>query len=331
MLAMHHHDPSGPEFRPGPYYQRDFGSHFLPDPRLCHPLQQPPDYQLAFPAYPHPLLQHEPVSGYPYHNRPAPSKQDSFPGPKQHATLLSSTQEQRQENREEEEYEDIEDDEKSYLDDEDLRKTYEQYRRHVQQQQPDVTSQLLDFACMVSSDIQKFFGRAKDQDDSCDVYEDKWATTQSGRELYYADLLRIAQGDTDPARKPSPSSSNSSPPGISRVPQYSGRRDLSIGIGPLKELFDYGLLKEKTHPVLRVGQKYNPPPGSGRDVVPMQQRKFPASFWREPSSSGFTCGDTNRLEATIPASQLPDFTDLMESWQGGGVGALNGSDRRLRL
>jgi hypothetical protein len=35
---------------------------------------------------------------------------------------------------------------------------------------------------MVNQDIKKFFGRKKDEE-SCDIYEDKWVTTKSGREL----------------------------------------------------------------------------------------------------------------------------------------------------
>jgi hypothetical protein len=36
----------------------------------------------------------------------------------------------------------------------------------------------------------------KTDEESCDIYEDKWVTTKSGRELYYADLWRIAHGES---------------------------------------------------------------------------------------------------------------------------------------
>lgn len=241
-----------------------------------------------------------------------------------------------------EEFEDVDEDQISDLEEEEeLRLSYERYR-HSFYKQPDVASQLLQFADMVSADIKKYFGRSKDQDDACDVYEDKWATAKSGRELYYADLLRIAQGDTEPASKTtkkstsslsSPSSSSLSPHHESdNRSQFSGKRDDSVGMGPLTELFEYGLPSffqgDKKHCAVTSRSKMSCPTmhraskHTGR-IIPMHERNFPESFWREPSfrGTGLTCSYSSRSEVTqnnmLTSSKLPDFSDLVESWQGG--------------
>ncbi|CAL1528988.1 unnamed protein product [Lymnaea stagnalis] len=249
----------------------------------------------------------------------------------------------------EDEYEDVDDEEISEMDDEELRLSYEQYRRHFHPQ-PDVTSQLLQFANMVSADIQKFFGRTKDHEDGCDVYEDKWATTKSGRELYYADLLRIAQGDTEPVSKTtrksfsSPSSSSSltslSPHSDPCRPsqQFTGRRDTAIGVGPLSELFEYGLQhfsNQKKHNHGNSGCRSRSAPGNKPLATPMHERNLPASFWREPALN-VVFNDPHRMDvsqhAMMTTSKLPDFSDLVESWQGAGEGMSgSGHDRRPRL
>lgn len=241
-------------------------------------------------------------------------------------------------------FEDVDEDDISDVDEEEeLRLSYEHYRQKFQKQ-PDVTSQLLEFADMVSADIKKFFGRSKDQDDSCDVYADKWATVKSGRELYYADLLRIAQGESESVTKTtkkslssisSPSSSSLSPhQDLDTRSQFSGRRDDSVGIGPLNELFEY-----KFPSLIHSDKEYHTTPSGSKSkassqslprshkstarVVPMHERKFPDSFWREPCPrrNRLTCGYSSRFDVTqnsmLASSKLPDFSDLVESWQGG--------------
>ena len=196
---------------------------------------------------------------------------------------------------EEEDFEDVDEDDMSDSDSEELQLSYEQFRKSIRH--PDVTSQLLNFADSVSGDIRKFFGRAKDQDDSCDVYEDKWKTMKSGRELYYMDLLRIAQGDSDPSSKrnrekdnnssvSSPSSSSLSPrEDLDNRSKFSGKRDDNVGMGGLADLFDFGLKhflhdkKQKPSAKSRISTLNMTPPSN---VTPMSDRKFPDSFWREP-------------------------------------------------
>ena len=93
---------------------------------------------------------------------------------------------------------------------------------------------------MVNQDIKKFFRRKKDEE-SCDIYEDKWVTTKSGRELYYADLLRIAHGESVELNKTikeitlptSPNNNNDT------KYKYTGKMDMKVGLGPLNELIAY--------------------------------------------------------------------------------------------
>ncbi|RUS81788.1 hypothetical protein EGW08_010480 [Elysia chlorotica] len=273
-------------------------------------------------------------------------------------------------------FQDMDDVDDDILDDEeeeDLRMYYEQCKQTLLQKHPNVASELLTFAETASMDIQKFFGRTKGEEDACDVYEDKWAATKSGRELYYADLIRIAQGgDTEPSSsskskkgtsfsstRVSPSTPSSSASYTSSLSplgtdildsrtRYSGRRDDSIGMGALSDLFEYGLPELSSNQVTR-----NKPPSSSRTRNPsaqrsrvcgnritpkMRERSFPKSFWKEPTYNiSVGCGmntltnmDNPHMIPPMSNSKLPDFSDLMESWQGS-VEALvnNGHSRDL--
>lgn len=188
---------------------------------------------------------------------------------------------------------------------------------------PDVTKQLLDFASMVSTDIQKFFGRKKGDDDSCDIYEDKWVSTKSGRELYYADLMKIVHGE-DKVGKESSSSplldiSNSVSENKDNRDMFTGRLDKKIGIGPLNELFEYGLrhfLADKKLKQSKELKRLKSDVKRFDNVTPMQSRKLPTSFFHEPgaqqtSTDARTSSGSNVLQTNNP----PDFSDLLESWR----------------
>ncbi|XP_052824444.1 GATA zinc finger domain-containing protein 14 [Octopus bimaculoides] len=54
---------------------------------------------------------------------------------------------------------------------------------------PNASKQLIDFAQLISADIQKFFGRKHGDEDSCDIYEDKY------------NRLRAVDGGIDRARE----------------------------------------------------------------------------------------------------------------------------------
>ena len=188
---------------------------------------------------------------------------------------------------------------------------------------PDMTRQLLDFAELANADIKKFFGRRKDEEDYCDIYENKWNTTKSGRELYYADLMKIVHGE-DKVRKSSSTSpplldisnSNHSKDITDNRNSFSGKPDKQIGLGPLQELFDYGLrhflsdrkFKMKDSKRLKTDNK------KLESITPMQSRKLPSSFWLEPGSHGSHIR-MNSGASVIHSNNPPDFSDLLDSWR----------------
>lgn len=184
----------------------------------------------------------------------------------------------------------------------------------IPEKTPDITQQLLNFAEMVNSDIQKFFGRKKGDEDSCDIYEDKWTCRKSGREQYYADLLKLAQGDSFDNKN-----ATLSKPDIDNRNQFSGKLDKHFGLGPLNELFDYGLshflvdTKLKSKKLKRLKQelkKYS-------NVLPMHQRKLPQSFWMEPGSKDSSITRMNSSNIVLlNNANPPDFSDLLQSWTG---------------
>ena len=188
---------------------------------------------------------------------------------------------------------------------------------------PDMTKQLLNFAETANADIKKFFGRRKDEEDCCDIYENKWNVTKSGRELYYADLMKIVHGeDKAGSRKSSSTSpplldiSNSNPKrdAVDNRNSYSGKQDSKIGLGPLEELFDYGL----RHFLSDKRTKWKEPKRPRMDnkklesIPSMQSRKLPSSFWQQPGQGS----DFRRNGGTvIHSNNPPDFSDLLDSWR----------------
>ncbi|XP_059548602.1 protein PERCC1 [Myotis daubentonii] len=169
---------------------------------------------------------------------------------------------------------------------------------------PEMPLQLLRFSELISGDIQRYFGR-KDggQDpDACDIYADGHPASSSARELYYADLVHLAQGgspDDDKAAEPGVHSPRG-PQGQVHERGLGGERVQPLG--PLAELFDYGLRqfsapRASASHRLRLEQKYG-------HIRPMTQRKLPPSFWKEPAPSP--------LGLLHPGT--PDFSDLLASW-----------------
>ena len=186
--------------------------------------------------------------------------------------------------------------------------------------EPDITQRLLSFAEMVNADIQRFFGKKKEED-SCDIYEDKWKTTKSGRELYYADLLRIAQGENVDSKhtKELLSLSDSPTEMVDNKHKFSGKLDTRIGLGPLAELFEYGLRDflhdKKTKSKKSKRSKLDIKKFS--EIMPMNQRKLPDSFWREPGVNKSAEQRVNGSGALLQSSHPPDFSDLLHSWTRG--------------
>ncbi|XP_053413281.1 protein PERCC1 [Nycticebus coucang] len=170
---------------------------------------------------------------------------------------------------------------------------------------PETPLKLLQFSELISSDIQRYFGRKdKEQDpDACDIYADGHPTRSPSRgEIYYADLVNLVQagplGDKE-ALEPRVSSLGG-PEGQALTLGIG--RDGAQPLGPLAELFDYGLRSyvEPRAPAScreRLERKYG-------HITPMAQRKLPPSFWREPAPSS--------LGLLHPGT--PDFSDLLASW-----------------
>ena len=199
----------------------------------------------------------------------------------------------------------------------------------------DATTQLLKFADMVNGDIQKYFGAKKGDEESCNIYEDKWKHSRSGRELYYADLMKIAQGiDTDIDEKVTSTTSEST------TPPPTGKMDKKVGLGPLGELFEYGLKDywndRKMASKLKKVKKFKSEDSSKfSEQVPLNKRQLPDSFWSEPRDQTGTDAATKEAQSSskgsnsstiLTSSKTPDFSDLLESWTGDDHEDMSSSD-----
>ncbi|GAB1609810.1 Hypothetical predicted protein [Argonauta hians] len=201
---------------------------------------------------------------------------------------------------------------------------------------PNVSKQLIDFADLISADIQKFFGRKSGDEDSCDIYEDKWISNKSGRELYYADLLRIAHGENTDSRRSSSKQSatiakattssavseRQSSVVVDNKDKFSGRLNKSLGLGPLNELFEFGLrnfIDPKSKSSTKKLKRLRLDLKKHDDIIPMSQRKMPRSFWKQPCSGSMAAKSkySTRSAYMLNSSKTPDFSDLLESWTTG--------------
>ncbi|XP_069037009.1 protein PERCC1 [Lepisosteus oculatus] len=167
----------------------------------------------------------------------------------------------------------------------------------------EVTCQLLHFADLISCDIQRYFGRkSKEEDpDACDIYEDRDGafSGKSGRERYYADLVKMAQtGDQEDEDSPPHPLTPPGEPDCQVLRALCSRENIQT-LGPLAELFDYGLRR-----FVRLGRQQR---GDRRhtQIVPMCKRRLPPSFWTEPSP---------HPACLLSVSSTPDFSDLLANW-----------------
>ncbi|XP_063285073.1 protein PERCC1 [Pelobates fuscus] len=229
----------------------------------------------------------------------------TFQLPFLHSTLhhnidFQDTSEEEDELLEEEEIEELaEDSPESFTESDDHHALPEEH-------DTEMTLQLLKFSELISSDIQRYFGqKTKEEDpDSCNIYEDYYMPRLSGQEMYYQDLVKMAQSrnhDKDNAFNPL------TPPielDHKMLRTISSKEDPKK-LGPLTELFDFGLRKYMRQKVAaskdcrtqRLDKKY-------AHIVPMHRRMLPTSFWREPSPAPMCILNTN----------TPDFSDLLENW-----------------
>ncbi|XP_063171158.1 protein PERCC1 [Candoia aspera] len=154
----------------------------------------------------------------------------------------------------------------------------------------------------------------EEEESTCSTHEDFCSPPLSGQVVYYTDLIRISQrGETEDKEdfldphKP-----------FEQLWRSLCRKDEKLG--PLAELFEYGLcrclqrhLSPDNKKLMRLEKKY-------AHVTPMQGRKLPQSFWREPTLSPIG----------TPNSNPPDFSDLLANWTSeSGQEELNASREQL--
>ncbi|KAM8798440.1 protein PERCC1 [Eudromia elegans] len=172
----------------------------------------------------------------------------------------------------------------------------------------ETTLQLLRFSELISGDIRRYFGHGGQDEDTrgWGSPEDCRSPRRSGRELYYADLLRTAQsGEPREEAAPAPAGPRGHGPG--GVPRHVPQ------LGPLAELFEYGLQQCRQPPdgkKQRLERKYG-------HITPMHKRKLPQSFWREPGPG----------PALHPST--PDFSDLLANWTAEPAPELPGAGQEL--
>ncbi|XP_077864117.1 protein PERCC1-like [Saccoglossus kowalevskii] len=191
-----------------------------------------------------------------------------------------------------------------------------------------VPQQLLSFAEMVNADIQKYFGPKKDADDACNIYEDRFSSGKSGRELYYADLLKIAQNGDSLSDELPPTRKDKKRSVVINTNFHELKDKGSSGIGPLNELFEFAVGKhirehrkfanshhKKIKKIAKVeARKYE-------QVIPWQNRNLPKSFFKEPNST-----QVRKNGLTTHPPNTPNFSELIANFSGS---AFNGGSSEL--
>ncbi|KAF4119015.1 protein PERCC1 [Onychostoma macrolepis] len=167
----------------------------------------------------------------------------------------------------------------------------------------EMTNQLLRFAELISSDVQRYFGRSQDPD-ACDIYAERPCPKVGGRQRYYADFIKVAS---------------------------SGQAEEPESLGPLAELFQDAQRKGQGLPM---NQRRLPisfwtePLAHQLDVlgdVNTQENSLSMINTSEGSSNINTplsmfsntsvCTMTSSsISATLSSSSTPDFSDLLAHW-----------------
>ncbi|XP_069838258.1 protein PERCC1 [Dendropsophus ebraccatus] len=236
-----------------------------------------------------------------------------LPPPFQHSFLFPTltqdvdfheSSEEEDELLEEDELEDL-----SYREEQDAGSTSDVSSRDASSEDTpsEMTERLLKFSELISNDIQRYFGqKTKEEDpDSCNIYEDYFTPRMyGGQELYYQDLVKMAQSKDHDRDDPFHSFTPRTEIDHKILKTICTKEDPKK-LGPLTELFDFGLRKYtrqkvpvgKDARVHRLDRKY-------AHIVPMHRRMLPLSFWKEPSP----------IPSCILNTNTPDFSDLLENW-----------------
>ncbi|KAG8145504.1 hypothetical protein E2320_012028 [Naja naja] len=184
------------------------------------------------------------------------------------------------------------------------------------------TTQLLQFAERISHDIQRYFGKKnKEQEEegrveesSCKTYEDFCSPPLSGQATSYTDLIRTSQcGEAEDGE-------DFSDPHKTFEQLWRSLCGKDEKLGPLAELFEYGFCRCLQRHLSPDNKKLMWLERKFAHVTPMQSRKLPQSFWREPMLSPIG----------TPNGNPPDFSDLLANWTSeSGQEELNASREHL--
>ncbi|XP_043092540.1 protein PERCC1 [Puntigrus tetrazona] len=167
----------------------------------------------------------------------------------------------------------------------------------------EMTNQLLRFAELISSDVQRYFGQSQDPD-ACDIYEERPCPKVGGRQRYYADFIKVAS---------------------------SGQAEEPESLGPLAELFQDAQRKGRGLPM---NQRRLPisfwtePFAHQLDVLSdagTQENSLSMVNTSECSSNISTslsmfCNPSvcamasSSISGTLSSSSTPDFSDLLAHW-----------------
>ncbi|KAF7689822.1 protein PERCC1 [Silurus meridionalis] len=146
----------------------------------------------------------------------------------------------------------------------------------------EMTDRLLRFAELISSDVQRYFGRNRDSE-TCDLYAGRSRAEVNGRHRYYSDIIRVTSSEQ--AEEPK-------------------------NLGPLAELFQNTQVKKQGLPMIQrrlPSSFWNEPlpqhPGVSADVPDL------------PSRSTQTINTTCSVPLiSMSSSTTPDFSDLLAHW-----------------
>lgn len=146
----------------------------------------------------------------------------------------------------------------------------------------EMTDRLLRFAELISSDVQRYFGRNQDSD-TCDVYAGRSRPEVTGRQRYYSDFIRAASSD---------------------------QGDEPENLGPLAELFQNTQVKKQGLPMIqrRLPSSFWTEPHPEHLCVGADIQDVGICSTETMSSN------TNIPVISLSSSSTPDFSDLLAHW-----------------
>ncbi|XP_060755432.1 protein PERCC1 [Neoarius graeffei] len=146
----------------------------------------------------------------------------------------------------------------------------------------EMTDRLLRFAELISSDVQRYFGRSQDSD-TCDIYAGRSRPEVTGRQRYYSDIIRVASLE---------------------------QGDEPENLGPLAELFQKTQVKKQGLPMIqrRLPSSFWTEPHSDHLCVSAHIPDVVTCSTETINSN------TNIPVISMSSSSTPDFSDLLAHW-----------------